>query len=402
MSTVTKEKMSLALVLFNLFIAYVGIGLAVPVMPSIAKEMHLSGQMVGYMISAFAFAQLLASPFTGVWVETLGRKKMIVFGLCLFSFSEILFGIGTQAWVLFASRILGGISDAFIMPAVITYIADRTSIENRAKVLGYQAAAISAGFIIGPGLGGFIAELGIRAPFFFAAAFAFIAAIFSIFLLRESLSQEQMENNRAQHIRVNFFAEMKKSVQSVYFVPFLIVFVLAFGLAAYEMMFSLFVDAKFGFTAKDIAFIITICSILGVVAQILFFEKMVAKFGEKNIIHASLVVAALFIMATVFVSSYLAIMVVTSIVFFACDILRPAVTSLLSKMAGENQGFVAGMNSTYTSLGIIAGPAIGGFLFDLNINAPYMFASVILLAALVMSTLWNRKSQLKLNGQSND
>ncbi|WP_268625385.1 MFS transporter [Paenibacillus alvei] len=402
MSIVTKEKMSLALVLFNLFIAYVGIGLAVPVMPSIAKEMHLSGQMVGYMISAFAFAQLLASPFTGVWVETLGRKKMIVFGLCLFSFSEILFGIGTQAWVLFASRILGGISDAFIMPAVITYIADRTSIENRAKVLGYQAAAISAGFIIGPGLGGFIAELGIRAPFFFAAAFAFIAAIFSIFLLQESLSQEQMEKNRAQHIRVNFFAEMKKSVQSVYFVPFLIVFVLAFGLAAYEMMFSLFVDAKFGFTAKDIAFIITIGSILGVVAQILFFEKMVAKFGEKNIIHASLVIVALFIMATVFVSSYLAIMVVTSIVFFACDILRPAVTSLLSKMAGENQGFVAGMNSTYTSLGIIAGPAIGGFLFDLNINAPYMFAAVILLAALVMSTLWNRKSQLKLNGQSND
>ncbi|KJB88148.1 multidrug MFS transporter [Paenibacillus sp. E194] len=356
MSTVTKEKMSLALVLFNLFIAYVGIGLAVPVMPSIAKEMHLSGQMVGYMISAFAFAQLLASPFTGAWVETLGRKKMIVFGLCLFSFSEILFGIGTQAWVLFASRILGGISDAFIMPAVITY----------------------------------------------AAAFAFIAAIFSIFLLQESLSQEQMEKNRAQHIRVNFFAEMKKSVQSVYFVPFLIVFVLAFGLAAYEMMFSLFVDAKFGFTAKDIAFIITIGSILGVVAQILFFEKMVAKFGEKNIIHASLVVAALFIIATVFVSSYLAIMVVTSIVFFACDILRPAVTSLLSKMAGENQGFVAGMNSTYTSLGIIAGPAIGGFLFDLNINAPYMFAAVILLAALVMSTLWNRKSHMNLNGQSND
>lgn len=178
MHSVTKEKMSLALVLFNLFIAYVGIGLVVPVMPSIAKEMHISGQTVGYLVSAFAFAQLFASPFTGVWVDTFGRKKMIVFGLMLFSFSEVLFGIGTQAWVLFASRILGGISDAFIMPAVIAYIADRTTMENRAKVLGYQAAAISSGFIIGPGLGGFIAELGIRAPFFFAAAFAFIAGLF--------------------------------------------------------------------------------------------------------------------------------------------------------------------------------------------------------------------------------
>lgn len=391
MHSVTKEKMSLALVLFNLFIAYVGIGLVVPVMPSIAKEMHISGQTVGYLVSAFAFAQLFASPFTGVWVDTFGRKKMIVFGLMLFSFSEVLFGIGTQAWVLFASRILGGISDAFIMPAVIAYIADRTTMENRAKVLGYQAAAISSGFIIGPGLGGFIAELGIRAPFFFAAAFAFIAGLFSLFMLQESLSKEQMENSRAENVRVRFLAEMKKFVQSNYFIPLLIVFVLAFGLAAYEMMFSLFVDVKFGFTAKDIAFIITIGSILGVAAQILLFDRMVAKFGEKKIIHASLTTAALFILATVFVSSYVAIMVVTSIVFFACDILRPAVTSLLSKMAGDNQGFVAGMNSTYTSLGIIAGPAIGGYLFDMNINTPYIFASIVLLAALMISVIWSRK-----------
>ncbi|EJW15234.1 MFS transporter [Paenibacillus alvei] len=391
MHSVTKEKMSLALVLFNLFIAYVGIGLVVPVMPSIAKEMHISGQTVGYLVSAFAFAQLFASPFTGVWVDTFGRKKMIVFGLMLFSFSEVLFGIGTQAWVLFASRILGGISDAFIMPAVIAYIADRTTMENRAKVLGYQAAAISSGFIIGPGLGGFIAELGIRAPFFFAAAFAFIAGLFSLFMLQESLSKEQMENSRAENVRVRFLAEMKKSVQSNYFIPLLIVFVLAFGLAAYEMMFSLFVDVKFGFTAKDIAFIITIGSILGVAAQILLFDRMVAKFGEKKIIHASLTTAAIFILATVFVSSYVAIMVVTSIVFFACDILRPAVTSLLSKMAGDNQGFVAGMNSTYTSLGIIAGPAIGGYLFDMNINTPYIFASIVLLAALMISVIWSRK-----------
>nr|WP_275098592.1 MFS transporter [Paenibacillus alvei] len=385
--------MSLALVLFNLFIAYVGIGLVVPVMPSIAKEMHISGQTVGYLVSAFAFAQLFASPFTGVWVDTFGRKKMIVFGLMLFSFSEVLFGIGTQAWVLFASRILGGISDAFIMPAVIAYIADRTTIENRAKVLGYQAAAISSGFIIGPGLGGFIAELGIRAPFFFAAAFAFIAGLFSLFMLQESLSKEQMENSRAENVRVRFLAEMKKSAQSNYFIPLLIVFVLAFGLAAYEMMFSLFVDVKFGFTAKDIAFIITIGSILGVAAQILLFDRLVAKFGEKKIIHASLTTAAIFILATVFVNSYVAIMVVTSIVFFACDILRPAVTSLLSKMAGDNQGFVAGMNSTYTSLGIIAGPAIGGYLFDMNINTPYIFASIVLLAALMISVIWSRKKK---------
>lgn len=395
MRKIGKEQMSLGLVLFNLFIVFVGIGLVVPVMPSFAKELHLSGETVGYLISAFAFAQLLVSPITGVWVDTIGRKKMIVLGLFFFSFSELLFGLGNQVWILFLSRILGGISGAFIMPAVITYIADRTSLENRAKVLGYQAAAISSGFIIGPGLGGLIAELGIRAPFFFAAGFAFIAAFISLFFLQESVSKEQIEKNRAGKIRTDFFAEMRKSLHSVYFVPFLIVFVLSFGLAAYEMMFSLFVDSKFGFTAKDIAVIITVGSISGVVAQIAIFEKLVDKFGEKKLIHGSLLMAAIFILATVFVNSYWGILVVTCIVFFACDLLRPAVTTLLSKMAGENQGFVSGMNSTYTSLGIIVGPAVGGILFDLNIHVPYLFAAVVLFAAFVMSVSWKGNARMQ-------
>ncbi|NQX70443.1 MFS transporter [Paenibacillus alba] len=395
MSMLRKEKMSLALVLFNLFIAFVGIGLAVPVMPSLARELDLSGEQMGYLISAFAFAQLLASPITGVWVDTIGRKKMIVMGLFLFSFSEVLFGIGNQVWVLFLSRILGGISDAFIMPAVTAFIADRTSLEDRAKVLGYQAAAISGGFIIGPGIGGFIADLGIRAPFFFAAAFALVAALISVFILKEPLSREQLENNRKRKKQVSFLAEIKKSFQPIYFVPLVIVFVLAFGLAAYEMMFSLFVDRKFGFTAKQIAVIITVGSIMGVVAQIMFFGKLIEKFGERKMIHGTLMTAAIFIFASVFVSSYWSILVVTCIVFFACDLLRPSVTTLLSKLAGENQGFVAGMNSTYTSLGIIIGPALGGILFDININFPYIGAAVILLAAFTMSVLWKSKARVK-------
>ncbi|MFC5402991.1 MFS transporter [Cohnella soli] len=391
MKLLNKTQLSLGLVLFNLFIAYVGIGLVVPVMPSIAHEMSLSGQTVGYLISVFAFAQLLVSPLAGVWVNTLGRKKMIVIGLCLFAVSEVLFGLGHHMSVLFIARIMGGVSDAFIMPAVITYIADKTTLASRAKVLGYQAAAISSGFIIGPGLGGLIATFGIRAPFFVAAAFAFVAALVSFFMLEESLSKEELRRYRENQQKISFLAEIKKSFAPAYFVPLLVVFVLSFGLAAYEMMFSLFVDAKFGFEIRQIAIIITVGSIFGVVAQIAFFENIVKAFGERKLIHVSLVIAALFIVATVYVNSYWGIMVVSSIVFFACDMLRPAVTTLLSKLAGENQGFVAGMNSTYTSLGIIVGPAVGGILFDINIDFPYLFAACLLIVAFLLSAVGTRK-----------
>nr|WP_318566014.1 MFS transporter [Peribacillus simplex] len=148
-----KEKVSIALALSSLFIAYLGMGLASPVMPSIAEELSLNGAVVGYLFAVMAFAQFLASPFTGVWVNSIGRKKMIVIGLLLFSFSEALFGFADETWLLFVSRLLGGVSAAFIMPAVVTYVTDKTTLSNRAKVLGYQSAAISLGFIIGPGVG---------------------------------------------------------------------------------------------------------------------------------------------------------------------------------------------------------------------------------------------------------
>src|SRR5690625_6228318 len=109
---------------------------------------------------------------------------MMIIGLLLFSFSEALFGFANETWLLFVSRLLGGVGAAFIMPAVVTYIADKTTLANRAKVLGYQSAAISLGFVIGPGIGGFIAEFGIRAPFFFATAVSLITAIV-IFLVLE-------------------------------------------------------------------------------------------------------------------------------------------------------------------------------------------------------------------------
>jgi MFS transporter, DHA1 family, multidrug resistance protein len=389
-----KEKVSIALALSSLFIAYLGMGLASPVMPSIAEELSLNGAVVGYLFAVMAFAQFLASPFTGVWVDSIGRKKMIVIGLLLFSFSEALFGFADETWLLFVSRLLGGVSAAFIMPAVVTYVTDKTTLSNRAKVLGYQSAAISLGFIIGPGVGGLIAEFGIRAPFFFAAAISLIATIIIFILLDDSITVEQLQKNRASAVRPVFIQEFKKSFQPKYFTPLLIVFVLAFGLAVYEMMFSLFVDEKFGFTIRDISIVITVGSIAGVVAQIIFFDKLVNVIGERMLINLTLLSTAIFIFLTILIDGYLTMIVVTSIVFFSCDILRPAVTSFLSKIAGKNQGYIAGMNSAYTSLGIILGPIIGGILFDINIDMPYIFATIVLVIAFVISSVKLKKPNL--------
>src|SRR5690606_21021057 len=152
--------------------------------------------------------------------------------------------------------------------------------------------------------------------------------------------------------------DLKRSLHPPYIIAFIIVFVLAFGLSAYETVFSLFSDHKFGFTPRDIASIITISAVFGVIVQLFAFGKMVDKLGEKKLIQICLIAGVALAIASTMVSGYLAVLLITCFIFLAFDLLRPALTTYLSKSADKEQGFVAGMNSTYTSIGNIAGPAL--------------------------------------------
>ena len=388
----SKKKIMLAILLGNLFIAFLGIGLIIPVLPTIMNEMNISGEVVGYLTASFALTQLIISLFAGKWVDKFGRKIMIVLGLFIFGFSEFLFGLGKTVEVLFISRILGGVSAAFIMPAVTAFIADITTMETRPKALGYMSAAISTGFIIGPGIGGFLADFGTRVPFYSAGVLGTLAAILSIIFLKEP-ERQSMEDMEAPDLgnKTGF----RKIFVPMFFIAFMIILISSFGLAAFESFFSLYVDHKFAFTEKDIAIAITGGAIIGAIAQVLLFDRMTQKMGEINVIRISLLISAVLVFLMTVANSYWAIMAVTFTVFVGFDLIRPAATSYLSKIAGNEQGFVGGMNSMFTSIANVIGPILGGILFDIDINYPYYFATVFLIVGLLMALAWKKPASLR-------
>lgn len=380
----------LAILLMNLFIAFLGIGLVIPVLPTIMNELGITGTVVGYMVAAFAITQLIVSPFSGRWVDKYGRKIIIVIGLFVFGFSEFLFGFGKSVEVLFISRMLGGVSAAFIMPAVTAFIADITTTSTRSKALGYMSAAISTGFIIGPGLGGFLAEVGTRVPFYSAGVLGVFAAILSLILLKEPerAAVDEPTPGQATGLRRIFIP--------MYFIAFLLIFVSTFGLAAFESLFSLFFDHKFGFTPKDIAIVITGGAIVGAVAQVALFDRLAKWMGEIKLIRYCLGVSAVLVILMTYVNSYFSILLTTFVLFIGFDLMRPAITSYLSKIAGNEQGFVGGMNSTFTSIGNIFGPIIGGVLFDINLNYPYYFAALVLILGTGIALFWKKPKHVML------
>ncbi|CAI3256692.1 MFS transporter [Enterococcus cecorum] len=385
-----KKNVMLIIAISNLFLIFTGVGLVIPVMPLLMEDMHFNGAIMGMMLSVFSITQLLASPIMGYLSDKLGRKKMIVLGMLLFAISEFIFGFANDKYIFYLSRGLGGVAAALLMPAVTAFVADMTTIEQRPKAMGYVSAAISGGFIIGPGIGGVLASLGHRVPFFAAGIIAIIGCLLTQSILIEPQHDIQFkkssQNTNAKEIVREFLTK-----PGVLFI-FIIIFISSFGLQAFESIYTIMTTIIFGFNPAQIAVIITVSGILALFFQLFLFDHIIRKISEIGLIQITFFVSAIFIFIIAFTKNSTIFVIATFVVFLAFDLFRPAVTTYLSKIAGENQGTINGLNSTFTSFGNIIGPVASGALFDINQHFPYYISASILLITGILS-LFIRKSQ---------
>ncbi|MEI4771813.1 MFS transporter [Psychrobacillus sp. FJAT-51614] len=392
MSTKKSSHFALYILMFNMFIAMAGIGLVIPVMPQYLETFGVAGQALGLIIASFALGQFLFSPLAGDLSDTLGRKKLIMVGLVIFSASQLWFGLATHEWMLYVARFVTGIGGAFLIPATMAFVADITSIEERGKGMGLLGASMSLGFMIGPAIGGFLASVSLSFPFFMASLAAILSAIISLIILPD-IKNAVAEIPPEKKARENILTQMKNSVKTPYFMMLIIIFVFTFGISNFQTTFSLYVDHKYNYTPKDIAVVLTVGGFIGVIVQTLVVERLFKRFGELNVILVNLVVAALALLLFFFVNSFWLVLVAASIFSTATTLIRPAVNTVVSKLAGNEQGFAAGMNNAYMSLGSMIGPALAGMFFDINMNLPFIVGTIILLFSWGLTLIWIRRKK---------
>ncbi|MCJ0912897.1 multidrug efflux MFS transporter NorA [Mammaliicoccus sciuri] len=371
---------------FNIFLMFLGISIVIPVLPTILHDLDLNGSDLGMLVAVFAMFQMIASPFGGRFADKFGKKIIIIIGLLLFSISEFIFAMGNTFSILLVSRVLGGISAAFVMPGVNGMIGDLSTSENRAKNFSYMSAVINTGFIVGPGVGGFLAEISHRMPFYFAGVLGIIALLFSVFLLKEASDDDTNETARPK-VKEPF-------PYKLFVVPVIIMLILSYGLASTETMFSLYTAEKVGFEPKDISIAITGGAIVGVIFQLFLFEKLVGKIGEIKLTLFSLIYSVLILGAFVYASHYITVMLVSFVIFIGFDLIRPSMTNYFSKLAGNNQGTAGGLNSAATSVGNLIGPLVAGAAFDIKIDFPLFIAMAFFIIASIIIAFY-RPDKLK-------
>ncbi|SEN02740.1 MFS transporter, DHA1 family, multidrug resistance protein [Paenisporosarcina quisquiliarum] len=379
------QRKKLFVLMINMFIAIGSFGIIIPILPAYLKSIDQGGIAAGLMISIFAGAQLVMSPIAGKWADKYGRRIMIIAGLSGLALSMFVFYFSDSIGILYVSRVIGGVGAALLVPAIFAYVADITSMDQRAKGNSLISAAMSLGIVVGPGIGGFLAEFGLKMPLLVSALVGVVAVIFSTLVLKESKPADVSVPEGKSEPMVK---EIAQSFKKPYFIPLVITLVMSFGLLAYESVLGLFVDDQFAASPQDIAWMITGTGIVSVIIQLFVVDKVVRRFGEANVLRIFLGVAAFGFLLSILVSSYAFFFVITMIIFLSTSILRPVLTTLISKLAGNEQGFAMGMNNAYMSIGNVLGPLLAGILYDVNIIYPFILGLVVLVATTIGSIIW--------------
>ncbi|KYG93894.1 MFS transporter [Paenibacillus jamilae] len=384
----------LFILMLNLFIALLGQGMVIPILPEYLKQFNAAGAAAGYLIAAFGAAQFIFSPLGGQLSDRWGRKSMIITGLFLTVISDLMFAVSTTLPLLYIARFIGGIGIGLMVPSNMAYVADITTSETRAKGMGYLGASMNLGMVLGPGLGGMIAEFGIRVPYFFAGGLGLVATVLSLYM-PETLPKEKRKPASQWVRREPIRNQILNSFRTSYFRYLLLILIMTLGLMNYETVYALFVERKYGFDATKISMIITVGAIIGIVVQIWLLDYLIKRLGEMKLIRLSLIMTAIALLLMI-IKINLGYLLAVSALFFAFNaFLRPTVSTMIANSAGDRQGYAAGLNTTYTSLGNILGPILAGLLFDKHIHIPYIFGALILASALFL-TLQKPKNEKRM------
>jgi len=366
---------------FTLLVVMLGYGMVLPIMPFYIEKLGAGGRELGWLMSTYSLMQLICAPLWGVLSDRIGRKPVLTIGVLGYAITLLMFGLSTSFWMLFIARTLSGILSSATMPTAMAYIGDHAPEKERSAGMGQLGAAMGIGIVIGPLLGGFLSTNSLSLPFFTGAGLAFVAFLLVIAILPESRATHPTTDKRAglniEMLRQTFLSPVG--------ILLLLIFVMSLGMTNFQGITGLYVVDKFGFNTKQVGAIWMVMGGMLIIVQGTLTGPMTKRFGESLLIRAGLVGGALGFIAMSLAINYITTLLALGFFTLALALIGPALNAYISRFAGERQGTVMGLNSAATSLGRVIGPLWAGYLYEINIEFPYLSGAAALVLGLLVS-----------------
>jgi DHA1 family tetracycline resistance protein-like MFS transporter len=359
----------LIVIFTTVFIDLVGFGIVIPVLPFYAEGtiFNATPRTVGLLFASYSVMQLIFAPVLGGLSDKHGRRPVLFLSIIGTGIGFLMLGLADSLWMLFAGRILDGITGGNISTAQ-AYIADITTSENRAKGMGLIGAAFGLGFIFGPAIGGILSRWGIHVPFLFSAGLCFANALLLYFRLPETITPDHPAKHHAAGGRgLQQLLRSLKQPRLAFILTIYFLFIVAFSIMT--STFAFYTMFRFGYDAQHTGYLFAYVGIIAVIIQGGLIGRLVKRFGELPLVIVGALCFAISLFAVPFVgpaAGGLAALLLGGGVFsLGNSLATPALNSLASKSAGPaEQGIVLGVMQSVASLARAVGPLLQALLIS--------------------------------------
>ncbi len=379
-------------VLLTVFIYSVGFGIIMPVLPKLIMELENvtlaeATSLGGWIGATYSILMFLCGPIMGNFGDRFGRRPVFLISLFAFGLDFLLMGLAPSIIWLFIGRGIAGSLGAVFGPANAA-MADLSSPEERAASFGKVGAAFGIGFIVGPAIGGIIADFGVRVPFFVAGGLALANALFGFFAFPETMpkeSQRPFNFKRANPVGALLNIGKIPAILPVAFIYFL----WQWAGQVYPASWSFFALAQYGWDTKMVGVSLTVVGISMVTVQALVLGRAVKRFGERNIATFSISFAIIGFTVMAFVTNGM-IALILSLIMGLQGMAMPALNALMSRRTPvDQQGEVQGLISSMAALSLLLAQILFNSMLSYfsGPDAPLYFPGAIFLAAAFIALL---------------
>ena len=386
------------------------IGLIVPVLPALVGQFTAdpTAQTYWYGVVTFSFAlaSFFGAPLLGALSDRFGRRKVLLIGFCGLAINFFATAMASALWMLIASRIVGGVTQANAAVAN-AYVADITPPEERARRFGLLGAMFGIGFILGPVMGGILGGIDLRLPFWVAGGLTLVNFVYGLVVLPESLPPEK---RRAVTWRAaNPLLSLKALTQLRNIGPLVVVLALS-GLAQFTLYTTwvLHNSFKFGWGPSENGWSLFAVGVVSAVVQGGLMGRLLKVYPAWRLVLLGLASSTL---AYIGWGAATAGWVMYAVIFANVlgNTVAAAMNSIVSSAAdASEQGRTMGSLSSLNSLMAVVAPAIAAPLLglvshlprgDWRLGAPMFFCAALQGLALLLAWRHFRRSGLARTAQ---
>jgi DHA1 family tetracycline resistance protein-like MFS transporter len=390
------SKASLIFIFITILIDVIGIGIIIPVFPTLLTELSGLGlseasRIGGWLIGAYALMQFFFAPVLGAMSDRYGRRPIILIALLGLGIDYIFHAWAPTIAFLFVGRLLAGITGASFTVAT-AYIADISTPEKKAQNFGLVGAAFGLGFILGPVIGGITAEYGVRVPFLVAAGLSLVNFLYGFFVLPESLPPEK-RITEINWKKVNPFSTFKhfKAFPALlgFMIPFFLIYIAGHAIQSTWTFYTMY---RFEWNEATVGYSLAVVGIVVAIVQGGLVKYVVRAIGEKLTVIVGMSLWSLGLI--LFASANREWMMFAYILPYCLGgVAAPTLQGIMSNLVPDTmQGRLQGILTSIMSLTSILGPPLMTYTFYIFsgenaiadfAGAPFAVGALMMIVALI-------------------